>query len=114
MLTYADISGGRDKEVLCGPDAERGDVREASYTPLTCLLHASYTHPARLLHASFTPLTCRLHTSHTPLTRHLHASYKPLTRLLHVRIGDVRGGFAAGMREVPRHARHTAGDTLRL
>jgi hypothetical protein len=81
MLTYADMSGGRDKEVLCGADAERGDVPEVSYTPPTRLLHASYT---------------------------------PLTRLLHVHIGDVRGGVAAGVREVPRHARHTAGHTLRV
>ena len=39
----------------------------ASYTPLTCLLHASYTH---LLHASYTHL---LHASYTHL---LHASSK--------------------------------------
>jgi hypothetical protein len=55
-----------------------------------------------------------LHVSYTPPTRLLHASYTPLTRLLHVHIGDVRGGVAAGVREVPRHARHTAGHTLRV
>jgi hypothetical protein len=90
-------------------------LREVMFEkPPTRLLHASYTPLTRLLHASYTPPSRLVHAAYTPLTRLLHASYTPLTRLLHVRIGDVRGGFAAGMREVPRHARHTAGDTLRV